>query len=250
MTSSSSLNPVIKCCLFDMDGLLINTEDIYTLSTSLLLKQYNRPPMTWEFKTQVMGLPGPEVYKKFVKYFNLEGMLTQEEYSEKQHKIQEQLWETCAFLPGVEDMLNYLYAIGIPIAICTSSTKVKFDLKIVNSIKKLIEKFDAIILGDDERLEGGFGKPHPRIYELGLEAVNSKNCTNIKPSETIVFEDAVLGCQAGKAFGANVCWIPHTELFCKISDFKKDFDGEKDATVIQSMSEFPFKNFEFLSVKK
>lgn len=244
---SSNSTPVIKCCLFDMDGLLLNTEDVYTLSTSLLLKQYGRPEMSWDFKTQVMGLPGKEVYKKFVKYYDLEDELTEKEYALKQHNLQEKLWEKCIFLPGVEEMLEKLYQMKIPIGICTSSNKVKFDLKIANSISKIIERFDVVILGDDKRLSNGLGKPHPRIYELGLKGVNAKNGSSIKPNETIVFEDAELGCQAGKRFGGKVCWIPHKDLYPKVSP---NFVNDENEFILDSMANFPFGDFKFESVKQ
>ncbi|KAL6926204.1 hypothetical protein ACO0SA_004763 [Hanseniaspora valbyensis] len=252
MASSSCCDkkPIIKCCLFDMDGLLINTEDVYTLSTTMLLKEYNRPAMTWDFKTQVMGLPGSEVYKKFVKYYHLENELTEEEYAQKQHDFQEKLWKECVFLPGVEEMLNRLFKMGIPMGICTSSNKKKFDLKIVNSLSKLIEKFDVVILGDDPRLKNGLGKPHPRIYQLGLEGVNAKNKKNILPSETLVFEDALLGCKAGKSFGGTVCWIPHTELYGKLPELETEFEHEGQGFVLQSMDKFPFDKYDFQSIKK
>lgn len=244
---SGPTNPVIKCCLFDMDGLLINTEDVYTRSTSLLLKEYGRPEMSWDFKTQVMGLPGKEVYKKFVTYYNLENELTEEEYASKQHDLQEKMWEKCIFLPGVEQMLEKLYEMKIPIGICTSSNKVKFDLKIANSILKILERFDVVILGDDKRLSNGLGKPHPRIYELGLQGVNVKNGSNIKPTETLVFEDAELGCQAGKRFGGKVCWIPHRDLYPKVS---AKFVNCESEFILDSMANFPFSDFNFQSVKQ
>ncbi|XMA07731.1 hypothetical protein WAI453_000522 [Rhynchosporium graminicola] len=38
--------PPIRACLFDMDGILINTEDIYTKCHNILLARYNAGPMT------------------------------------------------------------------------------------------------------------------------------------------------------------------------------------------------------------
>ncbi|KAL6936609.1 related to GS1 protein [Hanseniaspora guilliermondii] len=244
---------VIKCCLFDMDGLLINTEDIYTLSTTKLLAEYGMPAMDWDFKLQVMGLPGPEVFKKFVQYYDLEGKITYEEYAQKQHYYQEKAWSQCDYLPGVEEFLRYLMEEkNIPCAICTSSDNKKFQLKTQNNMKRdgILDKFVHIIKGDDPRLANGLGKPHPRIYELGLEGINERLGLDIKPEETLVFEDAINGCIAGKAFGGTVCWIPHTEIFGKkeIPEFETLFDNKDQGFVLQSMDKFPKDKFDFQNI--
>ncbi|CAG7989740.1 unnamed protein product [Penicillium nalgiovense] len=49
--------PVIRACIFDMDGLLINTEDLITLSTNQLLQKYGRPAFTRSIRAQLMGVP-------------------------------------------------------------------------------------------------------------------------------------------------------------------------------------------------
>lgn len=50
-------HPPVRACLFDMDGLLINTEDIYTEITNAVLRENNRPPLTWHIKAQLQGRP-------------------------------------------------------------------------------------------------------------------------------------------------------------------------------------------------
>ena len=44
-----------------MDGLLINTEDIYTLCTNMVLREYGRPNIPWSVKAQLQGRPAAEV---------------------------------------------------------------------------------------------------------------------------------------------------------------------------------------------
>lgn len=57
---ASSL-PAIRACLFDMDGLLIDSEDLYTLCTNETLRKYGKPDLPWSIKAQLQGRPGPEV---------------------------------------------------------------------------------------------------------------------------------------------------------------------------------------------
>ena len=53
--------PKVRACLFDMDGLLLDTEDIYTLCNNVILHQCGRPSLPWNIKAQLQGRPGPEV---------------------------------------------------------------------------------------------------------------------------------------------------------------------------------------------
>lgn len=51
----------MRACLFDMDGLLIDSEDYYTQCTNEVLRQYGRSDLPWRIKAQLQGRPGPEV---------------------------------------------------------------------------------------------------------------------------------------------------------------------------------------------
>jgi len=60
-TSPHSGLPIIKACIFDMDGLLIDSEDLYTICTNEVLREYGKPDLPWHIKAQLQGRPGPEV---------------------------------------------------------------------------------------------------------------------------------------------------------------------------------------------
>jgi pseudouridine-5'-monophosphatase len=57
-----------KACLFDMDGLLINTEDMYTEVTNEVLAEHGKPPLPWSVKIQLQGRPGPDAARKFLEW--------------------------------------------------------------------------------------------------------------------------------------------------------------------------------------
>lgn len=46
-----------------MDGLLLDTEDRYTMITNAILQEYGKPLLPWEIKAQLQGRPQPEVRK-------------------------------------------------------------------------------------------------------------------------------------------------------------------------------------------
>ncbi|OQE46454.1 hypothetical protein PENCOP_c001G02872 [Penicillium coprophilum] len=56
MASPKADFPAIRACIFDMSGLLINSEDIIALSTNQLLGKYGRPPLTRSIQAQLMGV--------------------------------------------------------------------------------------------------------------------------------------------------------------------------------------------------
>lgn len=53
--------PRVRACLFDMDGLLIDSEDKYSLITNEVLQMYGKPSLPWSIKAQLQGRPQPEV---------------------------------------------------------------------------------------------------------------------------------------------------------------------------------------------
>ncbi len=53
--------PNVRACLFDMDGLLIDSEDIYTKCNNVILHEHGKPSLPWKVKALLQGRPGPEV---------------------------------------------------------------------------------------------------------------------------------------------------------------------------------------------
>ncbi|CCK68362.1 haloacid dehalogenase superfamily protein KNAG_0A07080 [Huiozyma naganishii CBS 8797] len=215
-----TIDKSIKACLFDMDGLLLNTEDIYTLTCNEILNKYGKGPLTWDIKLKLQGLPGREAGEKLIESYDLP--ISFEEYDDMNVKSQESKWPTSSFLPGVVELLKYLHEKNIPTAVCTSSNKLKFKGK--TSHLPCFENFDVIVTGDDPRIPAGRGKPCPDIWQLGLKMLNEKFGGDIKPSECLVFEDGIPGVKSGKAFGAHVIWVPHPEA----QPYLGDVDGILD----------------------
>ncbi|CCD27373.1 haloacid dehalogenase superfamily protein NDAI_0K01820 [Naumovozyma dairenensis CBS 421] len=205
-----------------MDGLLLNTEDIYTISLNEILAKYGKGPLTWDVKIRLQGLPGPEAGKRVIEHYGLP--ITVEEYEKMSVEIQTSLWSSCAFLPGALELIKYLHLKKIPIALCTSSNKTKYHGK-TNHLREGFDLFDAIVTISDPRIPKGRGKPHPDIWQLGLKLLNEKYNTNITPEECLVFEDGIPGVQSGKAFGAHVIWVPHPEAFDILGDVDAVLEG-------------------------
>lgn len=203
-----------------MDGLLLNTEDLYTDCTNHMLHKYGRPSLPWHIKAQLQGRPGPAAGKIFQDWAQLP--IPTEQYRAEVSAMQQELFPTSKPLPGVAKLLADLSTSNVQIALATSSHRENFELKIQRQ-REMMNVFEEKrrILGDDPRIKIGRGKPAPDIYLLALRMINETlppNTTPIKPAECLVFEDSVPGVESGRRAGMRVVWCPHPELY----DFFKD----------------------------
>lgn len=175
------------------DGLLLDTERVYTEVTQEILDKYaNGVRFTWEVKSKLMGRTGTESAAMVVDEYKLP--MTVEEYLDITGQLQEERFPMVKPLPGVERLVRHLHQHGVPMAVATSSTRSKFELKTSRN-KELFALFDHIICGDDPEIKNG--KPSPDLFLAAQRRLGSPPAENC-----LVFEDAVNGVQA--ALNANM----------------------------------------------
>ncbi|KAK4191914.1 HAD-like domain-containing protein, partial [Podospora australis] len=237
--------PPVRACLFDMDGLLLDTEDLYTLCINLILEKYQRPSLPWSIKAKLQGRPGPQATKLFHEWAQLP--ISHEEYTDQYYKLQAQHFPATQALPGIPKLLSDLGRTRywdvsssspspssglvqdrlphrVHIALATSSHESNFRLK-TSHLEELFSVFESHrrVLGDDHRIPPGRGKPLPDIYLLALKTINEslpEGEKPITPEECLVFEDSVPGVEAGRRAGMRVIWCPHPML-------KKEYAGRE-----------------------
>lgn len=198
-----------------MDGLLIDSEDLYTIVTNTILKRYGRPALPWSIKAQLQGRPGPQAGQIFHAWAQLP--ISHEQFLEEQKELQTKLFPTTQPLAGVMDLLEGLKERGVHMALATSSHAGNFKLK-SSHLGPLFANFapEHQVLGDDSRIPAGRGKPAPDIYLLALSTLNetlkAQGQPPIQPEECLVFEDSVPGVESGRRAGMQVIWCPHPEL--------------------------------------
>ncbi|KAK3712777.1 hypothetical protein LTR37_008867 [Vermiconidia calcicola] len=224
--ASSNANPTgvqaglsqIRATLFDMDGLLINSEDLYTLVTNAVLHEHGKPELPWNIKAQLQGRPGPEAGRIFHEWAQLP--IGRDEFLAKTRRLQEEWFPSTKALAGVKELLGTLEGVeGVEMALATSSMASNFRLKTAHLEDELFWVFpeEHRVLGDDARIPAGRGKPAPDIYLLALETINARlrregKGSEILPSECLVFEDSVPGVESGRRAGMQVVWCPHPGL--------------------------------------
>lgn len=114
-------------------------------------------------------------------------------------------------------LLKTLKNSNVHLALATSSQTRNFKLK-TSYNEHLFRVFEENkrVLGDDQRIPQGRGKPCPDIYLLALEMINvelrAKGEREVEPIECLVFEDSVPGVEAGRRAGMRVVWCPHPQL--------------------------------------
>ncbi|KAI8623831.1 HAD-like protein [Xylariaceae sp. FL1651] len=221
----SSAFPPVRACLFDMDGLLINTEDLYSKCADIVLEKYGRPPLPWSIKAQMMGIPGSSNGDTFHKWAQLP--ISREQFKEEQAEQQRIHFPECQPLPGAQKLLEVFKmaknadGYSVQMALATSSAKENFDMKTEKPITRALLDLIPLehrILGDDPRVQHGRGKPAPDIYLLALKSINDSlpdGVPKITPRECLVFEDSVLGVEAGRRAGMRAVWVPHPALLAE-----------------------------------
>ncbi|CAN6599836.1 probable pseudouridine-5'-phosphatase YKL033W-A [Trichomonascus vanleenenianus] len=204
----------IKACLFDMDGLLINSEEIYTEVTNEVLAEHGMPNLPWEVKVELQGRPGPDAAKKFLEWSKLP--YTPEQLFEITSQKQALKWKNTQFMPGALELLQHLKEAGIPFALATSSHQLNYERK-TGHLRHGFDLFgEHIVVGDDKRIPHGRGKPHPDIWLVALESLNTERrkqgLEELTPDDCLVFEDGVPGVRAGRAAGCTVVWVPDQRI--------------------------------------
>ncbi|KAI9224698.1 HAD-like domain-containing protein [Blastocladiella britannica] len=190
--------------LFDMDGLLLNTDDQYTVAANQILAPFGKT-YDLELKVRIMGRREDEAVAMLVRELNIP--LTVEDYLAQRRAILAKLFPLCTPLPGVQRFVSHLHAHQQPMAIATSS---HHDLFLIKSTPHpaLFSMFgDHIVTGDHAQVTRG--KPAADIY---LVAHAKLGRGTHERATAIVFEDAMSGVQAGLAAGMQVVWIRDRKL--------------------------------------
>jgi pseudouridine-5'-monophosphatase len=229
----------VEYVIFDVDGLMIDSESVYTKVTNDILGKYGKS-MTWEMKSGCMGRPEREAATYLLSYFP-DIPLTIDSYLTQRNIGQDLLWPTVKLLPGVEKLIFHLFKHNIPVAVATSSKRRNFNMK-TGHLADVFRCFQGkVVCGDDD---GGtiMGKPEPDIFlvaareKLEKKVGSGTECSEEEKAERekgLVFEDAIPGMQAGKRAGMSVVWVPDVSLL------DVEYSGsEKADLVLKSVEDF------------
>ena len=180
--------------VFDLDGLMFNTEELYQDVGSELLRRRDRE-FTKELLDQMMGRPGRISLQIMIDWHSLEA--TVDELERETDEIFVDILATrLAPMPGLLALLNALEQANVPKAIATSSRRA--------FVETVLGRFDLeprfrFILSAEDVIDG---KPHPEIY---LKAAAR---FGVPPDRVVVLEDSQNGCAAAVAAGTITVAVP------------------------------------------
>jgi HAD superfamily hydrolase (TIGR01509 family) len=191
MSKENSIHAVV----FDLDGLLVNTEDLYEQAGESVLRRRGKT-YDADLREQMMGRPAADALQLMIDCHSLTDTLEQL-MCECQDELKELMATSLAPMPGVEKLLDALAAAEIPIAVATSSTSDYADHVLAEL--GFIDRFRFILTAADIV----HGKPDPEVYLLAARRLG------LPPSQTMVLEDSGNGCRAAVAAGAFTVAVPN-----------------------------------------
>ena len=193
MTDSSDRSP-IRGVAFDLDGLLVNTEELYQHVGAELLARRGR---TFEpdLLDRMMGRPQQVSLQIMIDWHGLTDTI--ETLAGETREIFVDLLDTrLAPMPGAALLLEQMVQRGLPRGVATSSGP-DFAHDVLSRVG-LRDRFGFVLTSADVT----HGKPHPEIYERAAERLG------VAPAEMLVLEDSENGCRAAVASGAVVVAVP------------------------------------------
>jgi pseudouridine 5'-phosphatase len=183
--------------IFDMDGVLLDTEQIYTDATQAIVGRFGKI-YDWSVKGHMIGRPAIDSARYLVSALDLP--ITPEQYLAEREVLFETLMPAAEPMPGARELTAALHALGAPLAVATSSTRASFALKTRRHGTWFAHDFRVVITGDDPRI--GRGKPAPDIFLLAARELDAP------PASCVVVEDAPSGVAAARAAGMQVVAVP------------------------------------------
>ena len=185
---------IIRAVLFDMDGLLVDSERVAMLMDVEAGKRTGYP-ITWEIALRTLGVTRQRSIEIYTEAF---GRFSPEKF----YPVFDALTEEAALKgemhakKGAEELLKYLTDRGIPYAVATSSPLDHARLRL--SSAGLWQYFSVFATGREVKRS----KPAPDIFLLAAEKLGAK------PEGCLVLEDSPNGVKAGRAGGMQVCMVP------------------------------------------
>ncbi|QQO10066.1 HAD family hydrolase [Breznakiella homolactica] len=181
---------VITAIIFDMDGVLADSELLHVLASQRLLERYG-VTVDEAFLRRYTGMDNAVFLGDVIREFGLDAAIP-ELHKQRVDILVGLLREQVEPVSGMEEMVRGISDLPVKRGLASSSPR-----PVVMTILKkfdLFEWFDAVVTGDDvER-----GKPDPGIF---LEAARQ---LGVSPADCIVVEDSKNGVAAAVAAGMDV----------------------------------------------
>lgn len=185
--------------IFDLDGLLADTEIISLKVYQELLKDFGIPFTEETYSREYSGHREEENVQRFLDTYDLPWNFDQT--LEKVYELEARILVKGVNLKkGAKNLLAFLQREGIPIALATSS--VESRARIILDSNGILSLFDHLVFAKDVKRS----KPYPDIF---LKACSD---LNVLPENCLVLEDSEAGIEAAYRAGIPVICIPDLKM--------------------------------------
>jgi HAD superfamily hydrolase (TIGR01509 family) len=209
----------VKAALFDLDGVVFDTEPQYTEFWGSQCRLYHpeRPGLEQEIK-------GSTLTQIYDRWFSGDLESEQPVITRRLDAFEAQM--RYEYIAGFEQLIADLHAHGVKTAVVTSSNQPKME-SVYRAQPQFKQLFDAILTSEDFE----HSKHHPDCY---LKAAAR---FNVEPSECIIFEDSFNGLKSGRAAGMKVVGLATTNPADSIAPLSDIQITDYQHTTYQSLNE-------------
>jgi len=186
---------MIKGVIFDMDGLLINSEPLWQEAEIETFTKVG-VPLTKEMTKETMGLRVDEVVEHWFSRYPWKEPSKKEIGEKIIKRVIELIKNKGMARKGVKEIIGFFTNQNIPIAIASSS-----QMEIIDAVLEKLsirQHFKVIYSAENEP----YGKPHPGVYITTVKKLN------INPEQCLAFEDSPNGVLAAKAAKVKCIAVP------------------------------------------
>ncbi|MBD2784491.1 hexitol phosphatase HxpB [Xenorhabdus sp. DI] len=187
---------MMKAVIFDMDGVLIDSEPLWKKSGMLILNHYG-VPITYDEMLSMIGIPVSGMIDRACQLYNKNDLDKSKIEKDFFNKGIELILTEKPLMDGVVECLELLVKKDIKIGIASASP-LSFLLKIVEQCG-IADYFDYI--SSAEYMP--YNKPHPMVY------LNAAEKLNVSPKECLGIEDSKIGMISVKAASMKCVVIPN-----------------------------------------
>jgi mannitol-1-/sugar-/sorbitol-6-/2-deoxyglucose-6-phosphatase len=192
---SNSLQKMVAAAVFDMDGLIINSQPYWQTAQLEILPQFG-VPITRQDTIDTTGMRIDQIVQMCYARSPWDSASCEEVSSRILHRVMELVQKHKPAMPGLNHAIEVCQQQGLKLALASSSPMTLIDATV--EALRLEDTFSAKLSGEALR----YGKPHPEVY------LNACQALDLEPQRCVALEDSFVGLLAAKSAQMKTIVIP------------------------------------------